>query len=91
MGNEITGALTQSVVTVSTSATAIPTTNAEGRRTLLLYNNGSTVVYLGNSSVTTADGFPLKAGEAQGFDVGVVPIYGIVAEGTAEVRVLEGA
>lgn len=56
------------------------------------FHNGSAVtVYMGGSNVTTANGVPVAANSwAPGVDLsGADAVYGIVASGTAEVRVLE--
>jgi hypothetical protein len=91
MGNSIAGALTNSVTTVTTTATAIPSSAKTGRRTILVYNNGSNTVYLGGSAVTTASGYPLNAGEEKAFDLsGVLNLYGITDTDTSEIRTLEG-
>lgn len=79
---------------VSTTATVIEGTQYPGFR---LKNNGSNTVFLGDSTVTTATGFPVAAGAE------FIPqeishqslrgksqdrLYGIVAAGTEDVRVL---
>ena len=79
-------------ITVTTSATAMPTTSLSGRVTMAVRNNGAAVIYLGHAAVSTANGYPLAAGAEIGLDVGPqVIIYGIVATGTVDVRILEGA
>jgi len=87
----IAGRIVQSKTTVSTTATAIPSTAAVGRNTMLVKNNGSNTVYLGDSSVTAANGYPLEAGEEKAFDLDdKVVLYGITDSSTSEVRCLEG-
>ncbi len=78
-------------VTVTAAITAIPATATSGRQTIVLRNEGSNTVFLGADDVTTANGFPLKAGESQAFDAadGCI-IYGRTATDTSEVRTLEG-
>ena len=79
---------------VGTSATAIEGTQYPG---YLLKNNGAAVVYLGDSSVTTGTGFPIDPGDVfspvdmanksvRGYNS--ERLYGIVASGTVDVRVL---
>ena len=46
-----------SAVSVSTSATALPS-SAWPAGALIIYNNGSAAIYLGASGVTTAAGYP---------------------------------
>jgi len=80
---------------VGTSATLIAGTEYPG---WILFNNDSTdTVFIGDSAVTTATGFPIPAGTTfSASDLahqslrGRVEdcLYGIVASGTADVRVL---
>lgn len=49
---------------------------------------GNDTVYLGGSDVATTNGFPLDPGATLGWDLVGEEIYGVVASGTAEVRVL---
>lgn len=86
-------------VSVTTTATKIATgfdhsggtSNASG--VLVKNTHASATVYLGGATVTTDEGYPLAAGEA--LPVGDIGdgdnLYGIVASGTADVRVLEVA
>lgn len=79
---------------VGTTATAIEGTQYPS---FLLRNNGSNTVYIGDSAVTTATGFPVEAGDLfspaefahrslRGRPID--RIYGIVAAATEDVRVL---
>jgi hypothetical protein len=89
-------AANQRAVTVTTTATRLdPETEATSHdgSYAAIYNNGSVTVYIGfTSSVTTSNGFPLAAGASMSFEFGYSgdALYGIVASGTADVRVLEG-
>lgn len=81
-------------VSVATTATAIDLDEGTGSgpsgQGASLYNNGSATVYLGGPSVTTAEGYPLGVGEHLALDLERVDrLFGIVATGTVEVRVLE--
>ena len=79
-------------VTIANTATAIPATNLAGRRSIVLSNEGSNTIYLGGSGVTVAQGYKLNSGDEKPFDVGDdIILYGIVATGTEELRILEGA
>lgn len=85
-------------VSVTTSATQLVAENFE-RIALIIHNNSTQVVYLGtDSSDTTSSGIPLAAGDTMIFDFegGVANqfffkngLWGIVASGTADVRVME--
>jgi hypothetical protein len=85
------GVLSQAV-TVGTTATALPADPLEYRRALVVHNNSSVTVFLGDSTVTTGAGFPLLAGEKIAFDIQNNPnvvVYAVVAAATADVRIME--
>lgn len=77
-------------ITVGTSATLIWTAPAGSGR--ILIRNPSTVsVYVGNSTVTTATGFEIVAGDAVGIMLANRDtIYGVVAAATQVVYTLQG-
>lgn len=85
-------AVTVAPVTVATTPTAIHTPagdDASGAE-VVVKNTGGQDVFLGPSTVTTANGFPLAAGATSPtltLSVGEA-LYGIVAATTATVRVL---
>lgn len=84
--------LRSSAVSVTTSATPLPTTPLEFRRALVIHNSGSSTVFLGGSIVTAATGLPLLAGEKISFDIQNnqnVEVFAIVSTGTVEVRIME--
>jgi hypothetical protein len=89
--NPLRGDFKTTAVTVTTTPTALPTTPLENRRALIVYNNSSSTIYLGGSSVTASNGLPLEASSySPPFDAGAkMTLYGIVNSGTANVRVLE--
>lgn len=77
-------------VTVGTSATQLPGTALDKRRTLLIYNNGSAIIYIGPSGVTTSSGFPMAVGSALALSVAEgVAVYAISGSASQNVRVLE--
>jgi hypothetical protein len=83
--------LVNGTVTVTTTATALPATAATGRSSLSVKNNGAVTIYVGSSTVTSANGYPLAPNAEISFDVGdQVIVYGITASGSADIRVLEG-
>lgn len=92
VGNMLNGTFTGSSTTVTTTATAIPSSNATDRRSIILKNEGAVTVYLGGSAVTSSTGFPLEAGDTLPLDLGNdIILYGITASGSADVRTLEGS
>jgi len=85
--SQISNNLDQGAVSISTSPTRIVEEDHE-RVSLLLYINSGTV-YLGNSSVSTSNAIPFAAGTYIDMGMHKGEVYGIVASGTGEVRVLE--
>lgn len=78
-------------VTVVATATPLPASALEYRRSLSIYNNSSVVIYLGYSDVTTSTGFPLAAGQSISIDCQQTPgmtVYAICGS-SANVRILE--
>lgn len=78
-------------ISVTTSATSLPSNPLEYRRALVIHNNSSATIFLGGSSVTVGNGLPLLAGEKIAFDVAGNPnvtVYAI-AGSTVEVRIME--
>lgn len=91
--NSLKGPILSTAVDVGTSATPLPATPVEYRRSVVVYNNGASTIYLGGEGVTVANGMPIPAGTyGPALDSGVGSIvYGIVATGTVEARVLESS
>ena len=85
--------LLASAVTVTTSATPLPETPLEYRRALVVHNNGSSTIFLGDSTVTTGTGLPLAAGEKIAFDIQNNPnvVVYAVAGSSVNVRIMEFA
>lgn len=79
-------------VTVGVTATAVPTTILTGRRSLMIYNNGTVPIYIGSSTVTTTSGLPVVVGQALSMDAGPgLLVYAISGTAGQNVRVLEVA
>lgn len=85
----------QQIVSVTTTATKLPTTPVVGRKYILLQNVGTVTVYIGGSTVTadtaSTGGYQLLPYMSwyENYDH-TIDVYGIVASGTANVVVLEG-
>ncbi len=79
-------------ITVGTSAVAVPTTPLEARRSLLIYNNGSVPIYIGDSTVTVNSGVPVAVGQSLGVECGPgLTIYAISGSVGQNVRTMEVA
>lgn len=85
------GALTSTAVSVTNTATALPATPASGRKRVLIQNLSAVYVYLGSASVYTTTGIELAPKESVPLSIGAAVLYGRVATGSADVRVLEFA
>lgn len=84
-------AILQQAVTVTTVATRLDL-NTESTQVsdCHIFNEGANTVYLGNSGVSTGNGFPLAVGEVFAVALGRNEgIYGVVAAATESVRVIE--
>lgn len=83
------GGISAGTITCSTSATAVPTTALAGRRSISIVNISGNPVYIGPSTVTTANGFRLGDGESIGLDAGETITVYCIAGDDYEVRYLE--
>lgn len=78
-------------VTVTTDPTPLPDEVLAYRRSLVVYNNSSSTLYVGGSDVSDTNGMPVPANSySPAFDAGPkMIIYGVSASGSINVRVLE--
>jgi hypothetical protein len=79
-------------VSVGVSATALMPNKLAARRKVFITNLSGEVVYIGGSDVTINNGYPLSSGIA--FELNVISssretLHGVVATGTADVRILQ--
>ena len=85
----------QGTVNLSTTPAIlkIGASSLAGRHTLVVYNDTSTIVYIGfNSDVDSGDGFQLSAGIAISFSFDpaeLVEVYGVLDEGATHVHLFE--
>lgn len=78
-------------VTIAATATLIITAPPSSGQTVLVRNPSAVSVYLGDSTVTTANGFEVAAGDAVSITLGYNDtLYGIVAAATQVVHTLSG-
>lgn len=79
--------VTSAAVSVGTTATALNPADADAQA-VLIQNKGTVEVFIGGSNVTTTIGAGLAAGAEKSMDLSAGEVvYGIVASGTADVRV----
>lgn len=81
------GSLNHASVNIGSSATLIKAANPS-RQSILIKNNGSSAIYIGNASVTTSSGFELKSKESI-LLYNKEAIYGITSSATEDLRYLE--
>jgi len=80
-------ALDSGLKTIADTATEI-SFESQGGLTVLIQNLSGVDVYLGDSGVTTSTGYKLADGSSISYDLLTDDsVYGIVATGTASVRV----
>lgn len=77
-------------VSCNGTATLLPASPLTNRQRLTLKNNSDGVIYIGGSTVTAANGYPLSAGESWADDVSDATYYCLSEDaGTKNLRVLE--
>lgn len=89
--NPLRGFAKSRTITVTTTATPLPDEVLGYRRSIIVFNNSSSTVFLGGSDVTASNGLPiLTQTYSPALDAGPkLVIYGIVSSGTADVRTFE--
>jgi len=80
------GAMAYAPISVGVAATQILIDRAT-RTGFIIVNNSTKTVYLGGDAVSTVNGIPLGAGASYSNQDWKGSFYGIVAAGTADVRV----
>jgi len=91
----LSSAVKTTVISVTTSATPIPAASLTQRNSMGIHNKSGVTLYLGSSSVTADDaastgGWELPAGQKFFFDItDSIIIFGIVAAGSASVKIME--
>lgn len=88
--NSLRGIPKSTVMNVLTSATPIPATSLEQRRSVSFYNDSENTIYIGGSDVSSSNGFPIFPGTySPPIEAGEhMKIYG-VATSSSSIRVLE--
>ena len=85
-------AISQASETVTTTTGALITSVLASRKYVFLYNNGSKIVYIGASGVSTANGFPLFPGSILEARIGAaVAIHAVAQSGSQDVRALQAS
>ena len=89
--NSKLGVVQASGLTVVADAVHVagPTTRLRGRRQLMIQNLGAGLLYVGDASVTAANGVRVGSGETLTLDVLDVGNIYAISDGVSDVRVLE--
>jgi len=83
--------LRNQAISIAGAATALPAVPLENRKALVIHNVGPGILYIGLSTVTTANGLPLAVSEKIAIDcqgTASVTMWG-VSDSTSDVRILE--
>ena len=84
------GKTANSGFTVTSSATTLLTVPIlAGRRKLLVFNLGPQTVFIGQSGITTSNGYPVPSGVEKAFDVLAYGGLFAISAGTSDVRTLQ--
>lgn len=76
--------------TVTTTSSALVASVLSNRKYVDIYNNGSKAMYIGQSGVSAANGFPIFPGSLLSLRAGAsVAIHAVAASGSHEARVLQ--
>lgn len=79
-----------SAVSVAITATDLAAVDLVNRKKVLIQNVSNRVVYIGESTVTAANGIRLSAGSSMEIEAGPqVDLYAIAVGGSADIRMLE--
>lgn len=84
----------QQAITVGGTAVKLPTSPLSKRKSLLItnYSTGGQILYLGDSTVSTSDGFPLTPRASILLNIeDDIDVYGIASASGADIRIFEGA
>ena len=84
----VVSSFTTGQVNINTAATLIRATNAN-RVSIVIRNTGTTDMHIGTASVTTVNGFLVKASESITLDRNTAAIYGVVATSSVTSTYLE--
>lgn len=89
--NGLGGFAKSTAVTVTSALTPLPGEVLSSRRSLIIYNNGSQTVEIGGSTFAFGGGLPVPASTySPSLDASSkLIVYGRVASGTADLRILE--
>lgn len=81
----------QQAISVGLTAIALPTTALQYRKNVIIFNNSSNPIYIGDALVTTASGLPLYPRASINIQIeDAVDVYAIAGTAGNEVRILEG-
>ncbi len=84
----------QANLTIGETAAKIPTLPLSDRISILIFNNstGGQILYLGDATVTTANGFPIYPRASIQIHIeDEIDVYGVSSAAGANIRIVEGS
>lgn len=73
-------------------ATKLPTTPITNRKSLMILNNSSDIIYIGDATVDATTGYPIYPRGQMNVQIeDGVDLYGVSAGGASDIRICEGA
>lgn len=88
--NNSSQSFAHAAVSVTNTATDLVASDLAGRKSVIVYNNGTKTIFVGNSGVTASSGIPVSGGSSIELAAGpAMDLYAITASGSSDVRVLE--
>ncbi len=82
--------IVNTATTVNNTATDLVATDLANRQDVWIANTGNKTAYIGSSSVTAANGFPLGRRSYINICAGAnIDLHGITSSGTADIRIME--
>lgn len=96
-GNAIYGLIVrqtirQTAITLGNTITKLLSASLSPRIFLFVFNNSGDIIYVGDSTVTTLNGFPIYPRSGYIFNMDDnIDLYGISAGTASDIRLMEGA
>ena len=79
-------------ITLGVVAAKLPTTPITNRKSLMIFNNSTDIIYIGDGTVDATNGYPIyPRGQISIQIEDGVDLYGISAGAASNLRLLEGA
>lgn len=81
---------TSATITTSASELKVGASRLSGRQNLIVFNKGSSTIYIGPSGVTSSTGIPVEANQMFSYPFGQnIAVYAITSSGSSTVIIQE--